>query len=182
MPTSTVNLNNVVNGGISDEGLSEDQRLVLRYVAETGLLPPVSGVLEFPSLVGNNSQLSTEGDAPAVLKATAGDGVDLMGWNHLQRFLKEIIVKTLALASTSIPQPATADSMNIFEAENQYLTEQFMALEAVPFTIQRLCEVLLNPFQYHVRKDPSDITREILKGDALQAAIRRSVLVANVDY
>ena len=143
---------------------SEDQLAVLKYMATTGLLPPASG----------NLALQESADGP---HANSGDRVQ---WSVVQRFLLGPITQVLEKALNT-PQ-GQADAQN-FEAENSYLIEQFNYLESPPFTLQRLCEVIINPQQYHMRKNPDGaLGKESLRGDVLQAAIRRCVLVASVDY
>ncbi|CCW70934.1 unnamed protein product [Phytomonas sp. Hart1] len=59
-----------------------------------------------------------------------------------------------------------------FEEENAYIIEQLRELLECPFTIQRLVEILENPFKhYGSAKDC------MLRAEALQKAIRRCVMV-----
>jgi hypothetical protein len=140
-----------------EEGYSPEQMALLKYVAETGSLPPVSGNLEEP------------GDSQA----------ERIPWGSMQKFLHRAIHFTLLRArNTPVVQPILQD----YDMECNYLLEQFDHHEAAPFTLQRLCEVLVNPQQYHLRPDPANPTAMVLRGDVLQAAIRRCVLVACIDF
>ncbi|CAD2217297.1 hypothetical protein AGDE_04070 [Angomonas deanei] len=76
-------------------------------------------------------------------------------------------LSTLPAAKTSPPAGTVAE----FEEENKYIKNQLSQLQWAPFSIPRLCELLLSPATHHLNKDG------VLRGDALQASLRRCVLV-----
>lgn len=74
---------------------------------------------------------------------------------------------------TAVPSSLTgpAGSTTQFVDENTYLVDQMKLQPFCPFTIQRIVEILQDPFIQHVGVDGR------LRGDALQASLRRCVLV-----
>ena len=91
-------------------------------------------------------------------------------WSEVHAALLEQTKNALSAASANTP---SGTDMENFTAENAYILEQLELLHAPPFTLQRLCEVLLQPSAYHT----SAVTGT-LRGELLQSAIRRCVLVA----
>lgn len=74
---------------------------------------------------------------------------------------------------TSVSQPLlAAGTPSQFIEENAYLVAQARQLQWYPFTYQRWLEILQNPAALHSSKD-----RGHLRGDALQASLRRCILV-----
>lgn len=94
-------------------------------------------------------------------------------WERAHDVFRTRIQQTLALAADNHNQ----DAQN-FEAENAYLLEQFDLLEAPTFTLQRLAEVLLDPRRYHI---PVSHPEGPLRGEKLQAALRRCILVSPLE-
>lgn len=80
------------------------------------------------------------------------------------------VVQTAAAAANA-PPPPPAGSPAQFVEENAYLVEQLKQLPQCPFTVERLAEILSQPFMYHSSKDGK------LKPEALQASLRRCILV-----
>lgn len=99
-----------------------------------------------------------------------------------------------------IDASATASLIENFVSENAFIMEQLQCCDfAPPFTLQRLAEILLNPFEHHTRRlnstectktDESSSGEELatptpavkqLRGLMLQSAIRKCVLVAPVE-
>ena len=131
---------------------------------------------------GRKSKLSQEGLLEEEIMAEA-DHVDLFqqiaqtnklppsaSWNDvLPLLLRETRAALLSAASNILPATDTEN----FAAENAYILEQLELLHAPPFTLQRLCEILLQPSAYHT----SHATGK-LRGELLQSAVRRCVLVA----
>lgn len=94
--------------------------------------------------------------------------------------LSEALKETLELALEGYearpvhkPDDVTKET---FVAENMYLMEQFEIAQCPLFTLQRLAEILLDPKNFHVRYGDGGI-----RGDVLQAAIRKCVLVSPVE-
>lgn len=92
-------------------------------------------------------------------------------WAATLPVLQQLTRHALDLAATS-HNSATVDHAT-FVAENAYLLEQLELMREPPFTLQRLCEVLLNPSQFHTRVRSPDV----LRGEVLQSTIRKCVLV-----
>lgn len=95
-------------------------------------------------------------------------------WTDVLHLLLVQTKHTLHLASASIVQHNPALDAECFAAENAYILEQLELLHAPPFTLQRLCEILLLPSQHRTT------IAGVLRGDVLQTAIRRCVLVAPI--
>jgi hypothetical protein len=94
-------------------------------------------------------------------------------WADLVPILLAETTAALTAATQAISPSTDAES---FQAENVYILEQLELLHAPPFTLQRLCEVLRQPSEYHTSRSTG-----ALRGEMLQAAIRRCVLVAPTD-
>lgn len=95
-------------------------------------------------------------------------------WMEVHDMLKGAVSETLSVASQNLH--SSCDEQN-FSAENAYLMEQFSMQEGPTFTLQRLAEILIDPAQYNcVGNDGNS-----LRGDKLQAALRRCILVSPLD-
>ncbi|KPA79592.1 hypothetical protein ABB37_05397 [Leptomonas pyrrhocoris] len=76
-------------------------------------------------------------------------------------------------ASSAAPRPTpAAGTAAQFTEENAYIRSQAQQLQWYPFTYQRWLELLLEPGKYHTAKDEGR-----LRGDAIQASLRRCILV-----
>ena len=80
-----------------------------------------------------------------------------------------------------------ADTLEAYNDDNAFQLEQFAEAEAPIFSLQRLCEVLLNPFKYNTRDpaaaaDDASETQRLasLRPEKLQDALRKCVLTAPV--
>ena len=108
------------------------------------------------------------------------------GWSDLQLLLRPLVKQCLDMALNSYSRSEPRENV---VSDNQYLMDQFDSLSEAPFTLQRLCEILLNPSQYHntpnweAGSSSSSECKEsiVLRGEKLQAAVRRCVLVSPLE-
>ena len=92
-------------------------------------------------------------------------------WSDAAPLLHPLIKHALDLATIS-----HEGDQDAFVMENEYILEQFSELHAPPFTLQRLCEILLNPTEYHIAGG-----KDVVRGEKLQAALRRCILVTPLE-
>ncbi|CCW63377.1 unnamed protein product [Phytomonas sp. EM1] len=79
---------------------------------------------------------------------------------------------SMAAMISGIPSFSTPLTPAQFAEENAYILEQLRTFPECPFTVQRLVEILENPFRHYAgAKDGG------LRAEALQKAIRRCVMV-----
>lgn len=196
---------------IGSPTLTPEQTALLKHMAEVGQLP-LEGGLSFSGRGRESATLEgTERDAAATL----GDYAVVqqpLPWAGVQQLLSAIIVRTLAKAAQAHSDGATNGVGSIatvpvatFLEESQYIVDAFDALDAPPFTLQRLCELLLEPCAISLLRRPrhgsslehgapedgfaasgggaaqGSVAPLVLRGDVLQAAIRRCVLVSSVE-
>jgi len=108
-----------------------------------------------------------------VLKAVAQTNTLPTGhqWPEVQGIVLQATKRALQAAATVFAPPTDEESKQ-FAAENIYLAEQLELFPNAPFTLQRLCEILCEPSKHHATRDGR------IRGEVLQSAIRRCVLVS----
>lgn len=79
--------------------------------------------------------------------------------------------KMFATESSDVAEVYLSGTAEQFAKENEYLVDEVRQMQYKPFTLQRLLEILADPWRYHSSKDGK------LRGDMLQAAVLRCVLV-----
>jgi hypothetical protein len=140
-------------------GTHED---LLRQIAENGTIPPERSWADdvLPIFV-------------QVVQEALNDALEAFRENQ----------KDAASTGASAPPPTTTasyeNSEDSFQSENAYLLDQLkMCIRGPPFTLQRLSEILLGQEQPVYRTARGGT---MLRGDLLQSAIRKCVLVSALE-
>lgn len=122
------------------------------------------GTSPTPGPSSNNAH-EKDGSIDEMSRPTAGHG-----GNNLS-----IAEAALPVMNMNLPPPRptpAAGTAAQFAEENAYIIAQAKQLQWYPFTYQRWVELLLDPGKYHTAKDEGR-----LRGDAIQASLRRCILV-----
>lgn len=92
--------------------------------------------------------------------------------SHNNMSITEAVLPAMSLAAPAMRPTPAAGTAAQFAEESAYILAQAQQLQWYPFTYQRWLELLLEPGKYHTAKDEGR-----LRGDAIQASLRRCILV-----
>src|SRR5262245_41205488 len=116
----------------------------------------VAAELERVEAIINNTDNASSLLLDSVISCMCSSGLPELPWDLVQRilqiYLNKILSKSLAAYINTLTTNDTREqqeTISELESEKEILLENLSAFEAAPFTLQRICEILLNSEQFY---------------------------------
>lgn len=123
-----------------------------------------------PSSEGDGSLESPPPPVSCVLRHIATTGRNPFPWVLLRAALCDELNRVLLEAVARVP--LSVNDADYFETDRKFVLDHLNSLDGAPFTLQRLCELILDPAEHNSRRSDG-----LLRPMRFMNSVRKSVIV-----